>query len=388
MERRSNSSIHHLWALKQYFELLCTQHFPREIIYHIISFYYKLFRVSICCYATNFVMLFDTEVYTWTTKEDIDPRFKIAHSTIPTKLDIPPTTKIASGTGHVLALTQNQTVYVWGNNDYGQLGTNHVEPINDPTPHYWNDAFGKKILSDIIKIKTSEHRSIALSRSGKVYSWGDNYYKHVLQIVPPPIGYHPHQMNLPPIKKIACGACHSIVLTLPGEVYSWGSNNMRQLGNGMDSNKMRITYTPQKIYLPPVKNISCGHNFSMAITTDNEVYAWGSNEFGQLSLGSHKPFNIPKKIDLPNIKKISCGSCHTIAIITDNEIWGWGSNMNYSLNLDKEKYYDTPQKLNLPNAKNIKKIVCGIRVSIAITEMNDIYIWGGSYGKLGDKFMF
>jgi alpha-tubulin suppressor-like RCC1 family protein len=91
---------------------------------------------------------------------------------------------------------------------------------------------------------------------------------------------------------------------------------------------------------------------------------------------------------LPNIKKISCGYRHTIAITTNNEIWGWGANTDYELNLDDRKCYKIPQKLNLSNIKNIRKIVCGKNISIAITELNDIYIWGGKYRELGDRFMF
>jgi alpha-tubulin suppressor-like RCC1 family protein len=271
MERRTELSIHHLWTLKQYFEDLCTQHFPREIVHYILALYYKSFKVSIYCNDYTFVILFDTEVYYWIMK-DIN--------IIPTKLNIPSTIKISCGTDHILALIQDQTMYIWGENKHGELGTNNFESINNPSPHSWHDGFNKKILSGITKIKTSGYRSIALSKLGEVYSWGDNYYDHLERPIDKPRGYYPRQMNLPSIKKISCGVWHSTVLTLSGEVYSWGSNDAGQLGNGIDSNEMIITYTPQKIYLPPVKNIICGYDFSVAIAINNEVYAWGDNRYG------------------------------------------------------------------------------------------------------------
>lgn len=41
-----------------------------------------------------------------------------------------------------------------------------------------------------------------------------------------------------PILKVVCGYAHVLALTDEGEVYAWGSNNYGQLGNGTKTNKL------------------------------------------------------------------------------------------------------------------------------------------------------
>src|SRR5208337_5593158 len=99
------------------------------------------------------------------------------------------------------------------------------------------------------------------------------------------------------------------------EIYVWGSNYYGQLGLGHNQNQD----SPQKLNLPvgeekvrnapfsnlagksgafssPVKKIICGGLHSIAITANNEVYVWGSNQSGQLGLG-HNQDQMKKKCE-------------------------------------------------------------------------------------------
>ena len=72
-----------------------------------------------------------------------------------------------------------------------------------------------------------------------------------------------------------------------GDVYAWGYNAHGQLGIGNANNQN----TPQKIttFDKNVKSIQATcprYTHVVALTTDNKLYTWGYNGYGQLGSGN------------------------------------------------------------------------------------------------------
>ncbi|GMF21039.1 unnamed protein product [Phytophthora fragariaefolia] len=66
-----------------------------------------------------------------------------------------------------------------------------------------------------------------------------------------------------------------------------------------------------------IKQIGCGDDFSMVLTSAGEVYSWGRGQLGQLGLGESQtgPLDTPTKIpDLPVIQKLAVGINQVFAI--------------------------------------------------------------------------
>ena len=111
---------------------------------------------------------------------------------------------------------------------------------------------------------------------------------------------------------------------------------------------------------PKIK-ISCGFNYTCLLM--DEIYVWGRNDYGQLGSGHNQNQNSPQKfapmqmnrreegtsergkLNLPNIKKIICGSYHTIALTNSNEVWVWGYNNDGQLGLGHNRNQNSPQRL-------------------------------------------
>src|SRR5208283_109751 len=77
---------------------------------------------------------------------------------------------IAVGSQHAVALNQDGTVWTWGWDSQGQLGT------GDP---YVNNSHGYAPaqvpgLSNIVSIAAGDSHSVAVTASGQVYTWGAN----------------------------------------------------------------------------------------------------------------------------------------------------------------------------------------------------------------------
>jgi hypothetical protein len=78
-------------------------------------------------------------------------------------------TAIAAGLYHSLAV-QNGYVYAWGGNDDGQLGNGTADGNIHPTPAMVPG------LSDIVQVAADAESSYALAANGTLWVWGDNSY--------------------------------------------------------------------------------------------------------------------------------------------------------------------------------------------------------------------
>lgn len=105
----------------------------------------------------------------------------------PVPVRVPLDCRISSidcGWSHSLALTKEGVVYSWGRGDLGQVGTRHPQTACPPAPVEFplaSNQPGKDCSSspnpghgDICRIWCGSEHSLALSRTGTLFSWGWN----------------------------------------------------------------------------------------------------------------------------------------------------------------------------------------------------------------------
>ena len=68
-----------------------------------------------------------------------------------------------------------------------------------------------------------------------------------------------------------------------------------------------------------------------AVTENDEVYAWGLNDYGQLGLGDTENKLVPTKLDITDVKEIYPYWFHTILMKTDGTIWATGWNIRRTI---------------------------------------------------------
>jgi alpha-tubulin suppressor-like RCC1 family protein len=106
-------------------------------------------------------------------------------------------------------------------------------------------------------------------------------------------------------------------------VYAWGSNQYGQLGH----QRNRYDSQPTLIEMPEkIKALAAGSHFSMALTESGHVYTWGWNGFGQLATNDTRPRSTPTKVlGLAQVHAIAAGEMHALAL-GKRALYGWGSN--------------------------------------------------------------
>jgi len=133
---------------------------------------------------------------------------------------------------------------------------------------------------------------------------------------------------------ISAGSSHSLAVTTQGRVYAWGANGLGQLGDGT----YYYRSTPTLIHVPNLQSgetiaqVTAGDSHSLAVTSQGRMYAWGSNGSRQLGDGTTTSRNTPTLINFRNLQSgetiahISAGSNHSLAVTTQERLYAWGSN--------------------------------------------------------------
>ncbi|WP_437896586.1 RCC1 domain-containing protein [Sorangium sp. So ce124] len=172
------------------------------------------------------------------------------------------------------------TAPCWGNNTYGQIGTGGSGSAPQGSPVQVPG------LPAIKAISAGGYHSLALDASGSVWAWGQNSYGQIgtgsASSVPQAT---PVQVpGLPPIKAISAGASHSMALDTSGVIWVWGASSYGQIGNGSSGiNQVR----PTSVIVPGgAAAISAGWHHSLAVSTGGSVWSWGRNNYGQIGNGT------------------------------------------------------------------------------------------------------
>jgi alpha-tubulin suppressor-like RCC1 family protein len=226
---------------------------------------------------------------------------------------------ISAGFKHSLALKADGTVWAWGDNYYGQLGAGNNK---NPTAGV-QQVSG---LTMVTAVAAGTLHSLALRSDGTVWAWGFNNFGQ-LGTGNTTDSHAPVQVNgLSGIVGIAGGVYFSLALKCDGTVWAWGYNRDGELGNGNNAQ----SWVPQRVYnLRNVTAISSGDGFGLALESDGTVFTWGDNGYGQLGNGTMLASNLPVQVSgLTGVKSIaaSSNSFHALAVKTDGSLWSWGDN--------------------------------------------------------------
>ncbi len=241
---------------------------------------------------------------------------------------------------HSLAVTETGDLYVWGDNSYGQVGNGKSGQddikVTENAP--------VMVMGGIRQASAGFGYTMAVTESGELYGWGDNSYgklgngEYTKQIWDSIIENKPVKI-MDGIESVSAGLAITCAVTTGGDLYTWGDNINGDIGNGesgdKDGDPMTIDYvvpSPYKL-LTGIRTASAGWMSDFAIDTQGNLFAWGSDEYGQAGDGKHgdgNPATDDSKLLEPvqvmsGISQVTgCG--HTLALNTDGELLAWGYN--------------------------------------------------------------
>lgn len=218
---------------------------------------------------------------------------------------------IDCGSYFMAALKADGSLWTWGNNDAGQLGTGNTSSSNKPV----------RVMDGVASFDCGTTYMAAVKTDGSLWVWGNNEDGQ--------LGIGTQEDSNVPVKimdgvrSVSCGQWHAAAVKTDGSLWAWGyygeSFNDRFLGDGSGNGSA----VPVRIIGSGVKAVSCGFTNTMALKADGSLWAWGSSFLGNGSW--YSPTYSPIYI-MDGVKVVSNGLNFTAAIKTDGSLWTWGTN--------------------------------------------------------------
>ena len=237
---------------------------------------------------------------------------------------------VSPGRKHTLGLasvspsTGAGALYAWGSNENGQAGASLFLTSTIATPG--------RVLSgtQFIDASAGNAHSAAVAEDGSVYTFGSNAQGQLGsgtfggQAQPAKIS------GVSAVRAIAAGARSTHALTADGQIYSWGNNSSAQLGTGTaDSSASPVrTLAPGSARYTAV--VAAATHVA-ALASDGGLWVWGGNRFGQLGNGNIAVASdgTPKRVSFPDgstarVTAVRLGFSSTLALREDGTVWLWG----------------------------------------------------------------
>eukprot|EP01087_Luapelamoeba_hula_P017433 TRINITY_DN5492_c1_g1_i3.p1 TRINITY_DN5492_c1_g1~~TRINITY_DN5492_c1_g1_i3.p1 ORF type:complete len:941 (+),score=172.97 TRINITY_DN5492_c1_g1_i3:36-2825(+) len=214
-----------------------------------------------------------------------------------------------------------------------------------------------------------------------VWFCGKDIRNETVETTPQPLG---PLFDGKSILQVACSESHSVFLTDTGEVWAVGSNNYGQLGLGHNAACALPKYV-EALSGKRIIAVSCGFEFTLALDDNRNVYSWGRGKDGRLGNGSdhnhYSPIIIPA-LSAVRAVHISCGSAHSLVLDTYGRVYSWGS---VSLGrLGRQVTETSPASIpylitSFPEGTRISRIATGSVSSYALSfGDNTLWAWGNN----------
>jgi alpha-tubulin suppressor-like RCC1 family protein len=312
----------------------------------------------------------------------------------------PEVAQVAVGNFHSLVLTSAGKLYAFGLNESGQLGN----PTGNGVTVGYSFLTPVEIPSGagVTWIAAGANHSLAVS-GGRVYAFGQNQDGQLgtsadttanpspTVVLFPRLPDRPTEQ--PVITQVAAGANDSFAVTSSGVLYAFGDNSHGQLGTsaGFGTNDP----APTRVSLPgPVTQVAAGTDYTLAVTSTGQLYAFGNNEYGQLGIPTATAQTAtPTLVSLPQetgvVTQVAAGGGQTLVVTSSGQLYTFGFNIYGQLgnatNIGTENASPAPTQVTIAGATGpVRQVSATGNSSLAVTSTGQLFTFGVNYfGQLG-----
>jgi alpha-tubulin suppressor-like RCC1 family protein len=292
----------------------------------------------------------------------------------------------------------NTVAWYWVDNPF--VTASGAQPLNVP------------VSTTFTTIASSEQDSFAyfvsLDSHGYAWQWGRPAGPNAMLRV----DRQPERVEMPPgtrFTTLATNNGYVVALDGTGHLWAWGgysTTTQGTLGTSSIGSRPVALSTPTGV---TYTQISVGQNFVVALDSQGQAWAWGSDQYGDLgipsvplSVGTATPVLRPTPIAMPSgvrFTTVTAGSTQAAALDTTGRAWSWGDGLGGDLGVDDAAFATgpgacrdasgglcsaTPLPVTMPADVRFTALAAGIGYDAALDAGGHVWTWGSNLqGALG-----
>ena len=278
-----------------------------------------------------------------------------------------------------VSYTGEQELWVWGYNEYGNLGQNQGPGYNISSPTQipgtnWSSNFHSYAAAN-------EKANILAKTDGTLWTWGQNEKGQGGQNNT--VAYSsPVQVPGTTWSFTSRGNKMSAAVKTDGTLWMWGDATAGGLGQN------DTTQRSSPVQIPGTTWSKCyiSVNGAFAFKTDGTLWGWGRGSNGILAQNNQTLYSSPVQI-AGNWSHARTSNYRSSGVKTDGTLWSWGANSVGELGLNNRGpsyYYSSPVQVG--SGTDWSKVFMGSEKAGAIKTDGTMWTWGNNYmGTLGQN---
>jgi alpha-tubulin suppressor-like RCC1 family protein len=216
--------------------------------------------------------------------------------------------QVSGGDGHSAGVRTNGTVWMWGANNFGQLGTGNTTSTSSPV-----SVLGG--FTDWCQVAAGRNHTLGIRTNGTAWSWGNGACGA--------LGTGNITSRTSPVSviggftdwcQVAANRYNSLGLRTNGTLWAWGVGGSGALGDGTTVNKS----SPVSVIggFTDWCQVAAGYQNAAALRANGTAWAWGYNNAGRLGDGTTVAKSSPVQLlgGFTDWKQIGTGNSNTFAI--------------------------------------------------------------------------
>lgn len=285
--------------------------------------------------------------------------------------------RVSAGDSHACAVGTDGSLWCWGSNSKGQLGTaaNAFTSNKNPAPMRVGSS------TAWVLVDAGHADTCGIQTDHTLWCWGDNAAGELgdpmastaQTSTPTRVGTRADWVA------VSVGLLHVCALTSGGTLWCWGDNHQGELGNAFNVGTHIGNPVPTQVGTATTwASVASGEAHTCATRTDATLWCWGDNEWGELGVatnnGTLNPNSSPIQVGSGTAwSAVVVGREHSCATATTGAVWCWGDGSGGA----------TPTQVGAGTSWH--GVASGYDHNCAIDPTGALACWGANfYGQLGN----
>lgn len=206
---------------------------------------------------------------------------------------------VAVGTWHTCGVKADETLWCWGGNTDGELGngstSDSLSPVQIGAATWASVALG---------VGAGGAHTCAVKQDGSLWCWGANSFGQ-LGTGSTTGSLTPRMVGSATWTSTAGGAAHTCGVGSDGTLWCWGDNESAQVGDGTQVNRLAPVQVPGQAWA----EVAAGSGHTCGRRPDGSLWCWGDNAAGEIGDGGLIGQKVPEQVVGPLCSQVPlCGN--------------------------------------------------------------------------------